>query len=513
MTHNVMIIKDGVCAFHRAYGEMTFTDIHLVGGFFHALLTFSSQLGEGVLDSIKYSTMYIYFKSLGGFTFILAVHQDLSIDQKTVEFFLNALAEKFHEEYPSALNWNGNQATFQDFAKTCDEILQKKPSRKGFPLLLKITFKPFLLGPALRILFIDPENPDYFYELSRRLEKYSETIGHKKLKSLLSEPSLIYLPKSQYLVYIYAFGAGKKRDDITHLLCFIIQEADWFMFYQLSSIIHKKSNEIIPRIIDYIQMYNKNPDSAEVVKYAPNVKEIVSNWADLNQYLGGVQASLIQEFYKSGLTVEALKEQETRSKLGALIEGLGPDFDKIVFALLIQKQIVFIGESKELVEQTLSALMTFYPHPSVVLWTERPSDYLLVGTHPNNVKNFDKNALIVDLTNNQITGGEKNQFCSELVEKTVQLAEVTSLEEAQVFFQGKIANLFALLKNLLDLIGTEEDIEQRNVKKLLEFHPPATLKLLARMSSSINMLLAKNIQEFLSVRKMVQFMGLSGTEQ
>ena len=121
-----MIIKDGVCAFHRAYGEMTFTDIHLVGGFFHALLTFSSQLGEGVLDSIKYSNMYIYFKSLEGFTFILAVQQDLSIDQKTVEFFLNALAEKFHEQYPSALNWNGNQASFQDFAKICDEILNQE---------------------------------------------------------------------------------------------------------------------------------------------------------------------------------------------------------------------------------------------------------------------------------------------------------------------------------------------------------------------------------------------------
>ncbi len=504
MSYLIMIIKEGVCAFHRSYVERSFGDIHLVGGFFHALITFSKELGEGCLDSIKYSDLVIYFKSVKGFTFVLGVVEDITIIQEQIEFMLNMLVSKFHDLFPNANAWDGNTAAFDDFAKICDEVLQEKPKRKGFPLLLKVNFKPFLLGPALKILFIKSEKQEYFYELSQTLEHHSELLGHKKLKKVLEKPRLLYLPESNYLIYIHPFGQNKK-DDITHFLCQIIKEDDWFLFYQLSSLILSKTEEIIPRVITHIQRYNKNPHSIEVKEGSPVIQDLVENWADLNQYLGSVQASLFEKYYQLGISDDIITEEQMRLQLINLISHTGNEFDKVIHAILTQDPVVFVG-SKDLVEQTISALLNFYPHPSVTFWIESPTEYLISGTHPDNLQKFQETHLIVDLMNQKVIGGEKNEFCLDLVQKTVELAEVVSMNEAKVFFQGKIANLFAVLQNLMNLVSIEEENQPKELERLLKTHSPAALDLLAKMGSNLNIMLVKNIEKFLGFRKIREFM-------
>lgn len=248
-----MIIKDGVCAFHRSYGDMNFEDIQLVGGFFHALLTFSTQLGEGVLDSIKFSYLNIFFKSFQGFTFVLAVSEEMKVTPELIETILNKLAKQFYEKFPLAKDWRGDITEFDSFTTICDNVLQVQPKRKGFPLLLKLALKPFLIGPALQILFIKSETSNQFYELQHRIEQISENLGSKKLKTFLEQPTVILLPNTKFLVYLIAFSYKGKKADLSHLLCFFVKEKDWFMFYQLNSIIYKRTQQILPKIIPYIQ--------------------------------------------------------------------------------------------------------------------------------------------------------------------------------------------------------------------------------------------------------------------
>ncbi len=502
-----MIIKDGVCAFHRSYGDMSFDNIQLVGGFFHALLTFSTQLGEGVLDSIKFSNVNLFFKTFQGFTFVFGISLDITISQEQVESILNKLAKNFHETFPSASTWHGELTEFDAFAVLCDTVLQVQPSRKGFPLLLKVALKPFLIGPALQILFIKSEDAAHFYEFKRHLEQISEKLGHKKLKSLLKQPNLLYLPNSQYLVYLIGFNYKSKKGDLSHLLCFFMKEKDWFMFYQLNTIIYNITQQLLPSISNYLQKYEANPTSDEIVKLTPYVQDAVENWADLNQYIGSVQASLFEEYYKSGITADVLTEEQARIQFNNLISLIEEDIDKVIFALLTQKQTVFVGESRKQVEEMIGTILNFYPHPSVKFWAEMPGEYLIVGTHPINTVNFKKSSVFVDLVKNQVTGGEKNAFCSDLMKKTIQLAEVESISEARVFFQGKISNVFSLLKTFLDILSKSET-QTKQLEKLLPLYSPAALELIAKMSENLNTLLAKTLKHSKSVRDVIGLMGM-----
>ncbi|OLS13840.1 MAG: hypothetical protein RBG13Loki_2517 [Promethearchaeota archaeon CR_4] len=113
------------------------------------------------------------------------------------------------------------------------------------------------------------------------------------------------------------------------------------------------------------------------------MQEIINDWADLNQYIGRMQVTILGDFLKSGITSDNMTEQEVYNHINILLTRVTNDIDKIIFALLGMRRIFFIGEDRKLGEHVLSALFAYYPHPSVGPWIEDSSNCLVVGTHPN----------------------------------------------------------------------------------------------------------------------------------
>jgi len=252
----------------------------------------------------------------------------------------------------------------------------------------------------------------------------------------LSQPFLIYLNSVQKLVYIYPFFLNDNSKDFVHFLIFVTEEKYWFTFYQLSSLIKNRAKYILPILVEYLGKLETDPSSEVIKLQKTRMQEHVLNWADLNQYVASLQANLFEEFFKSRTTGMSLNENDARMRLIILLNKFENDIDKLIFALLGQKKILITGYEQNEVQQTVNALVTFYPHPSVVTWTEEPTEVLLVGTHPSLVKEYDtKDTLILDLDKSTISGGTKNEFCSELMKETKVLLQDISIQESRRFFQ------------------------------------------------------------------------------
>ncbi|MFX0090646.1 MAG: hypothetical protein ACFFBD_02695 [Candidatus Hodarchaeota archaeon] len=497
MIAEILILKDGICVFHRAYGEMIIENVNLTGGFFEAILLFSSQLNEGMLKSITMGESIFHFAVKRGFTFVIREKRDLIDSDEPIDDILDQFARQFHKQFPDAAQWDSVASHFANFNVTADQIIKKRPSRQGFPILLDVLLKPFFTAPVTQLVPVSQENQNSLLELQYQLRKYAEEIELKKLELLLEKPFVLYLPKSQKIVYL--FPLHLESQEPIYLLCFLTNHRFWFAFYQLMPLIHQKTNLIIPTIMKHINILEKlTPEKIEDQK--DQIEEIVSNWADLNQYVGGLQISLLEELFKAGVTSEALSEEQARIQFDNLATKLGDDIDKVVFALLSQRQIIFVGENKEEVEQTISALLAFYPHPSVTLWSKYPEDHLLVGTHPYVLPHYDReSALVVDLETNQVHEGEKNTFCAELMEETKQIAQQSSIYDAKLSFLTKVSSLFELIKSLLIIFASKDEEQQRDIQDILEKFPKPVSHLIARMSENLNVIVSQKVQKFLDV--------------
>ncbi len=498
LSSDIVILKDGLPVFHRSYGNKVIENFELAAGFFQAILEFSRiQVGQS-LEAISMSEFLFYFRIVKGFTFIVREERDAAKTKEQVGLLLNQLSERFFNDYPNADQWGGNLEFFEGFTTACDEILKSRPTRKGFPILFRIAFKPFFLTPVLQPAPSSEENEDLVNEILSYLYNLVEQDDLKKFLTLFKQPLLLYLSKSHRIVYVYPYYQNPRVKEFTHLLCFIADEGDWYTFYQLLTLIRKRFQRISPPLADFLLKMERDPASPEVKQGKSKILDLLSDAADLNQYITTMQASIIEEFSKSGITRDNLTEDQVRTHFSNLLTRVGADIDKIIFALLGLHQILFVGEDRQLVEQTLSAVLAFYPHPSVVLWAEAPSDFLLVGTRPAMVLNYESSPVIVDLGNNRVSGGEKNEFCSTLIQETVKFAESASIIESRAYFQRKIATLFTLLKSLFETLSLSEKAQPQQCQTILKNQSLATVQVLAHISESLNPFLAKIVQQYLS---------------
>ncbi|OLS26655.1 MAG: hypothetical protein HeimC3_07570 [Candidatus Heimdallarchaeota archaeon LC_3] len=493
MISEVIILRNGLHVFHRSYTSLDIQSLDVTSGLFEAIFQFSSVYAEDMLESINMVESIYHFKANGGFIFILREVRGSNLSGDQIKSYLDQIVNKYHSQYPNAIDWDGTVDYFENFTLTCDEILQTSPIRMGLPFLLKISVKPFLISPVTQIVPITVDNEDTFLAMQFYLNNYFENLSKKNLKKILAQPYLIYLNSIQKLVYIYPFFLNDKNKDFVHFLIFITEEKYWFTFYQLSSLIKNRAKYILPILSEYLVKLDTDPTSEVIKLQKTRMQEYVLNWADLNQYVQSLQANLFEEFFKSRTTGMSLNENDARMRLIIFLNKFDKDIDRLIFALLGQKKILITGYEQNEVQQTVNALVTFYPHPSVVTWTEEPTDVLLVGTHPSLVKEYDtKDILILDLDKSTISGGNKNEFCAELMKETKVLLQDISIQEARRFFQGKVSSIFSILKTILRAYVEEEDEALKNIVK---YCPKAVAKLIERMCVGFNPLLAEKIHK------------------
>ncbi|MFX0061270.1 MAG: hypothetical protein ACFFC7_03720 [Candidatus Hermodarchaeota archaeon] len=514
MLSEVLILKDGLCLFHRSYREIAIENINLTGSFIQAIFIFSKHLSGSRLESINMSDCQFYFRAKNGLIFVVRQEQDSPLFFEQIKVLIDQLSDRFHDQFPSVAKWRGGStAEFEQFAITCDEILHNCPTRKGLPVLLKVSLKPFLTTPVDQVLPFSQENENCLFELQNHLKEYVEGeeffdtfdrlgLEEKKVEILLKKPFVLYLPKTHHFVYIYALDQDLKNKEFTHVMCFIVEEADFFSFYQLMPLIRKKAAQLVPILTSYFSILKKNQIPNEISQQGLQLRRMLEVWGDLNHYISGLQISLLEEFYKSGVDNEMLKEDQRCIHLNDLFIRLGEDIDKVIFALLSQHQILFVGEDKNEVKEILHTLLTFYPHPSVAMWIETsslPVDHLIMGIPPSNLRYYTKRSnVIVDLRTNQVLKGEKNEFCARLVKETQLIDQECSMYEARKFFQTKISSLFVLVRALLEASTLEKEIQKQEFQNILTNYPLANIQLIARMTKSLNLLLGKKVQKFLN---------------
>ena len=300
---------------------------------------------------------------------------------------------------------------------------------------------------------------------------------------------------------MYAFRQNPKDKDVSHLLCYIVAEAEWFTFYRLIPLFQKRALGLLSSLTDFLQKLEKKPASIEVKQRKASMVNILTDWADLNQYISGMKADIFEELLKSSNRNETIQsiqsEQTVRKHFSRFLKAASNDVDKVIFAIFGQQQILFVGENRRLVEDVLIAFLAYYPHPSVKLWAEEPSDCLLVGSPPGQVQNYPKGTVILDLDNRRVIGGEKNEFCANLIKKTEMFARTATVPETRIFVQTQVGAIFTLLKALLQAISLEgREERRRQFVTILKSSPETTVRLVGQMSKNLHPWLATRIQAF-----------------
>src|SRR5271157_1438892 len=318
-------------------------DFDLTAGFFQAMLDFSKiEVGEN-LETLSLSDSLFYFYTSGTFTFILKEGKNSTKSREEVAIILEDIAGKFFREFPEAINWDGNRNAFMSFTTTCDEILQSRPTRKGFPILYRIGWDPLFVTPILHVVPVAPKNEPLIFELQYHLKRYAEQLGRANMLNGKNKPFLLYLPKQKQITYICPFDIGLEGDNITHFLAYVTEENDWFSFYQVMVLFYKRVQNIIPPIALHLDFLEDNPAFGEIEVQRPKIQQMIFDWADLNQYISAMSALLSEEFFKSGVKSEDVTEEQSRANFIDLLTRFTLDFDKVLNAALSQKQVLFVS--------------------------------------------------------------------------------------------------------------------------------------------------------------------------
>ncbi len=495
MSADVLITYQGLPVFFRSYGQQKLDDYISTAGFFEAILTFSTlKVGES-LETISMSDSLFHFYSKNGFAFVLKEPRASSLGTEQITAKLKELATAFLIEFPAAANWAGDVQRCGSFAATCDRILKVPLVRRGFPVLFRIMVKPFFITPVLQVMPVSIENEESMYELQYYLKQSIEGFGRKNRLGLIHKPFLIYLPRTRRIAYIYAFHLGLRRVAITHLLCFIADERDWFEWYQLMSLFSRRAKYISPEVAEYLHLLESNPLADEVQQHRRRVQEIISSWADLNQYINVMHVILSEEFFKAGIASENMSAQRSRQSFFELIRFFGSDFEKVLNAALSLEQVLFVSRDRQRAEKAIGALLNYYPHPSVTIWTEEPSDSLFVGTTPDLALFYGTESVVVDLDGGKILNGRKNEFCRTLLKETLQFAPEMSISESRLFFQGKISAIFSLVKGFLEVLTHNEEKQHQCILDMLQRYPEDSIELVYQIARNVNKLLAKILRQ------------------
>lgn len=355
--------------------------------------------------------------------------------------------------------------------------------------MFRCALESLFFAPIFDIIQIKPEMEEKVYELQMQLRKFAQNVGMQFFWSRLQEPLLFHLPETHSIAYIFGIHAETILGGTNYLIATVFDENDFDSFYQLSSLVRRRFKYIMLRLGDFLSLYEQDPLSPVIKERKPYIQEILMDWADLNQYICGIRASFFEQFLKANVTSEALSEESIRQQFEELIKRVNNNFDKIVVSLLTLQQILFVGQDRKQVERALSALLAFYPHPSVTLWAENPSDSLLVGVPPSQVLNYKNNPLIVDLENGLVTGGSRNEYISNTIQDTLSIARNASISEARLFFQGKISSFFVMIRMLLDYIPLEKTARLEAIREYQRGLHPALLQLIVKMARKLELAL------------------------
>ncbi|HKZ42676.1 MAG TPA: hypothetical protein VJ044_17055, partial [Candidatus Hodarchaeales archaeon] len=445
------------------------------------------------LEKLEMIQSIYHFKLKKGFIFIIRQERSRQLPNEQTRVIIEELGNAFHRYYPDAREWDGKSNTFDDFSTECDDILKNSPVRQGQPFLLRLSVKPpFLLVPVAHLLPITAQNQETFNDLLSSLNKYLESVGRRDVRRL-TQGSFVLPMNDGKIVYIHPFECGEGSNDYVYLLCFSTHEQFWFVFYQLIGLIKKRTDYILPIISNYIESKPTRPTSNLTHSHTARIYDLISNWANLNQYVGALQASLFENFYRSRLDSASLSEDQIRFQILLLLSKFSKDISKLVFALLVQQQVLVVGVDDTAVRRLLGALLSLYPHPSASLWEEGITDYLLVGVHPSKVRFFEERDLVVvNLDTGEISGGEANDFCASLIEETKTLISDISVIEARRYLLGKITSIFSVLKLVLETFYEGDD--ETRLMNILRICSKDLIRLMARMCQHLNPILAKKIQ-------------------
>ncbi|HMF33386.1 MAG TPA: hypothetical protein VKK79_18315, partial [Candidatus Lokiarchaeia archaeon] len=352
------------------------------------------------------------------------------------------------------------------------------------------------MTPVLQVMPVLPENEESLFELQYYLKKSMAQFGRRRISHLIRRPFLLYLPRAKRIAYVVAFHLGQGRmSPVTYFLCYVAEERDWFAFYQLRSLFAKRVRVVVPELANYLQTLENNPLADDIRQNRDHIREFLNDWADLNQYIDVMHALLSEEFFKAGRFSENIGDQLAHSGFIDLLSQLEPDFDRVISAAISLQQVLFVSVDRQKVEQAISALLSYYPHPSVTLWTEKPSDSLFVGTSPNLAEFYSKDCVVVDLDSNSVSGGRSNEFCANLLQETLEFASEMTVAESRMFFQGKISAIFSLVKAFLEVLSLDEAQQQVTLHKVYHRYPEDSIELVYQIARNVNKLLAKAIRQ------------------
>ncbi len=492
---DVLIVHNGLPVFYRSYGQQKLDDYVSIAGFFEAIMIFSNLKVRENLDTITMSDSLFHFYSKSGLAFIYKEPRAQSQGSVQVSILLRELADAFLEEFPTAARWAGNIEKCGSFAATCDRILKIPLVRRGFPVLFRIMVKPFFITPVLQVVPVAAENEQSMYELQYNLKRSIEEFGRKNRINLIRHPFLIYLPRTRRIAYIASFHLDLRRLAVSHFLCFIAEEHDWFEFYQLISLFSRRAKFIYPEVASYLRVLESNPIAEEIQRNRTRVQDIISSWADLNQYINVMHVILSEEFFKAGIACEDMCVQKGQQGFLGLLGRMGLDFEKVLNAALSHHQVLFVSQDRQKAERAISDLLNYYPHPSVTLWTEEPSDSLFVGTRPDLAKFYTNDPVVVDIETRYIHNGKKNEFCRNLLKETLQFASEMSDQESRLFFQGKISAIFSLVKGFLEILPLEENQQRQSILDMSQRYPEDSLELVYQIARNVNKFLAKALRQ------------------
>lgn len=136
------------------------------------------------------------------------------------------------------------------------------------------------------------------------------------------------------------------------------------------------------------------------------------------------------------------------------------DADRVVQAILSNRQVVIASNNRSYVKRIVNTLDLFSPtkYSSIVEWIEEVDlSKKIIGTTTNFINEY-KDAVVVNLDTNKITNGKSSRYCRDLLEYLISLEPEGMAYAARL----KIAMLVEFARMLAELIK-EPEIGQKAI--------------------------------------------------
>ncbi|NHJ87809.1 MAG: hypothetical protein FK734_20270 [Asgard group archaeon] len=123
MIQNLIVIKDGTAIFNEYFGEChkLNKDPMLLSAFFEAIMSFSSEFDQGILQFIKFKSATAGFLKKNDLLFVAI--SDTTDHENSISTKLKVIAKMFHQEFGSKLKqFTGEYSIFKSFKDQLIEL-------------------------------------------------------------------------------------------------------------------------------------------------------------------------------------------------------------------------------------------------------------------------------------------------------------------------------------------------------------------------------------------------------